>query len=121
MGMMATSRGQPGKGCVEASQYADLAFSLACSSVLGGPQGLLVNAGEEVGELLDRCSAESQPGARWTAVDQLIGLLGGDEGSGEQDEKEEGEDEEGDDDIEESTGTEGIEHQSQSIAEDDEE
>jgi len=131
--MMATSRGQPGKGCVEASQYADLAFSLACSSVLGGPQGLLVNAGEEVGELLDRCSAESQPGARWTAVDQLIGLLGGDEGSGEQDEKEEeddeqveedeeeGEDEEGDDDIEESTGTEGIEHQSQSIAEDDEE
>ena len=28
--MMATSRGQPGKGCVEASQYADLAFSLAC-------------------------------------------------------------------------------------------
>ena len=28
--MMATSRGQPGKGCVEARQYADLAFSLAC-------------------------------------------------------------------------------------------
>ena len=28
--MMVTSRGQPGKGCGEARQYADLAFSLAC-------------------------------------------------------------------------------------------
>jgi len=138
--MMATSRGQPGKGCVEARQYADLAFSLACSSVLGGPQGLLGNAGEEVGELLDRCSSESQPGARWTAVDQLIGLLGGDEGSGDQNDREEDqedddddeqveeeedgeddEDEEGEDDIEESTRIERNEVDSQYIEDKEEE
>ena len=28
--LMATPRGQPGKGCSHARQYADLAFSLAC-------------------------------------------------------------------------------------------
>merc|ERR1719458_1679642 len=137
--MMATSRGQPGKGCVEARQYADLAFSLACSSVLGGPQGLLGNAGEELGELLARCSTESQPGARWTAVDQLIGLLGGDEGSGEQVEEEEEEkeddddeqveedgkddddEEEEEDDVEESTGQERNIRDSQYIEDDDKE
>ena len=68
----------------------------------------------------NRCSTENQPGARWTAVDQLIALLGGDEGSGDQnnneedqeedddehveEDEEEGEDE--DDDIEESTRNE---------------
>ena len=68
---MVTSRGQPGKGCAHARQYADLAFSLACrfcleirttllirpfcrSSVLGGPRGLLKNSGEEIRELLER-------------------------------------------------------------------
>jgi len=139
--MMATSRGQPGKGCVEARQYADLAFSLACSSVLGGPQGLLGNAGEELGELLDRCSTENQPGARWTAVDQLIGMLGGGEGSGDQNVQEENqeddddddeqveegteeneeEDEEGEDDIEESTGKKRKEQGGQYIDDEEEE
>ena len=69
--LMATPRGQPGKGCAHARQYADLAFSLACrfcleirttllirpscrSSVLGGPRGLLKNSGEEIRELLER-------------------------------------------------------------------
>jgi len=139
--MMATSRGQPGKGCVEARQYADLAFSLACSSVLGGPQGLLGNAGEEVGELLDRCSTENQPGARWTAVDQLLGVLGGGEGSGDQNVQEENQeddddddeqveegteeneekDEEGEDDIEESTGKKRKEQGGQYIDDEEEE
>ena len=69
--LMATPRGQPGKGCAHARHYADLAFSLACrfweeirttllirpscrSSVLGGPRGLLKNSGEEIRELLER-------------------------------------------------------------------
>ena len=80
----------------------------------------------------NRCSTESQPGARWTAVDQLIGLLGGDEGSGDQNDREEEEeeeveeneeeveDEEGDDDVEESTLKERNERDSQYIDEDEE-
>ena len=124
--------------------------------MLGGPQGLLGNAGEEVGELLDRweillggcfskpsprCSTENQPGARWTAVDQLLGVLGGGEGSGDQNVQEENqeddddddeqveegteeneeEDEEGEDDIEETTGKERNEQGGQYIDDDDEE
>jgi len=107
--LMATPRGQPGKGCAHARHYADLAFSLACSSVLGGPRGLLKNSGEEIRELLERCSTENQPGARYAAVDQLIGLLNGDEGSGdedgavavEQDDGQEDEEEEDEDDEDE--------------------
>ena len=126
--------------------------------MLGGPQGLLGNAGEELGELLDRwerllrvsflnlsfparCSTENQPGARWTAVDQLLGVLGGGEGSGDQNVQEENqeddddddeqveegteeneeEDEEGEDDIEETTGKERNEQGGQYIDDDDEE
>ena len=128
---MATSRGQPGKGCVQARQYADLAFSLACRwrnikwMKLIGKEKILSfdfssqlcagrptrsagkcwrgggRAGGQVAKLAfrlfapivdifsNRCSTESQPGARWTAVDQLIALLGGDEGSGDQNDNEE--------------------------------
>ena len=126
--------------------------------MLGGPQGLLGNAGEELGELLDRwerllrvsflnlsfparCSTENQPGARWTAVDQLLGVLGGGEGSGDQNVQEENqeddddddeqveegteeneeEDEEGEDDIEESTGKKRKEQGGQYIDDDEEE
>ena len=126
--------------------------------MLGGPQGLLGNAGEELGELLDRwerllrvsflnlsfparCSTENQPGARWTAVDQLLGVLGGGEGSGDQNVQEENQeddddddeqveegteeneekDEEGEDDIEESTGKKRKEQGGQYIDDDEEE
>ena len=126
--------------------------------MLGGPQGLLGNAGEELGELLDRwerllrvsflnlsfparCSTENQPGARWTAVDQLIGVLGGGEGSGDQNVQEENQeddddddeqveegteeneekDEEGEDDIEESTGKKRKEQGGQYIDDEEEE
>merc|ERR1712156_749222 len=57
----------------------------------------------------ERCSTENQPGARYAAVDQLIGLLNGDEGSGdedgavavEQDDGQEDEEEEDEDDEDE--------------------
>jgi len=106
--MMATPRGQPGKGCAAAGQYTDIAYSLACSSVLGGAHGLLASGGEEVAELLARCAQEDGPGDRWRAVDELMELLGGeseasgeDDGGEEEEEGEEGEEEDEEDDGEE--------------------
>ena len=76
--MMATPRGQPGRGCSGALQHGDMMYRDLCSQVLGdsdlGP-GLLHSAGEEITRALAECVEEPGPGARWRAVDTLVQLL----------------------------------------------
>ena len=76
--MMATPRGQPGRGCSGALQHGDMMYRDLCSHVLGdsdlGP-GLLHSAGEEITRALAECVEEPGPGARWRAVDTLVQML----------------------------------------------
>ena len=87
--MMKTPRGQPGRGCSSALLYADMMAAEVCLNIFSARDGrpaLLHSAPEEVSKLVTECGVEEGRGGRWRAVDDLKILLGGTEGSAEDEE-----------------------------------
>ena len=90
--MMVTPRGQPGRGCGSALQYADMMAASVCLNIFSeraGRAALLHSAPEEVSKLVRECGVEEGRGGRWRAVDDLRTLLGETEGSADTDDTEE--------------------------------